>query len=213
MSNESTAVVFIEFQNDFTSPGGVLHEAVSASIDANSTLENAAKLLSAARDSGATVIHSPISFAPGYNEISSHPYGILKGVVDATAFVKGQWGAEIDDRFAPIDSDIILEGKRGLDAFGSTNLDFILRSKGIKKIALAGFLTNCCVESTMRTAYERGYEVVTITDAVAATSVEEGESAVRFNYPMFSTPATSDDFIATLTDQGTLADTTRGYQQ
>lgn len=213
MSNGSTAVVFIEFQNDFTSPGGVLHEAVSASIDANSTLENAAKLLTAARDAGATIIHSPISFAPGYHEISSHPYGILKGVVDATAFVKGQWGAEIDDRFAPIESDIILEGKRGLDAFGSTNLDFILRSKGIKQVALAGFLTNCCVESTMRTAYERGYEVVTITDAVAATSIEEGESAVRFNYPMFSTTATSDEFIAALTDQSTLTDTTRGYQQ
>ncbi|WP_374954167.1 cysteine hydrolase family protein [Arthrobacter sp. MYb227] len=160
-----------------------------------------------------SIIHSPISFAPGYHEISSHPYGILKGVVDATAFVKGQWGAEIDERFAPVESDIVVEGKRGLDAFGSTNLDFILRSKGITKVALAGFLTNCCVESTMRTAYERGYEVVTITDAVAATSIEEGESAVRFNYPMFSTPATSHDFIATLTAQGTLADTTRGYHQ
>jgi nicotinamidase-related amidase len=92
MSNESTAVVFIEFQNDFTSPGGVLHDAVKDSMEANSTLENAAKVLAAAREHGATVIHSPIGFAPGYNEISAHPYGILKGVVDATAFVKGQWG-------------------------------------------------------------------------------------------------------------------------
>ncbi|GAA1495828.1 cysteine hydrolase family protein [Paeniglutamicibacter kerguelensis] len=211
MSNESTAVVFIEFQNDFTSPGGVLHDAVKDSIEANSTLDNAAKVLAAARENGATVIHAPISFAPGYNEISSHPYGILKGVVDATAFVKGQWGAEIDERFAPVESDIVIEGKRGLDAFGSTNLDFILRSKGIRKVALAGFLTNCCVESTMRTAYERGFEVVTLTDAVAATSVEEGESAVRFNYPMFSTPATTDEFISTLESSQGLTDTSRGY--
>lgn len=210
-ANASTAVVFIEFQNDFTSPGGVLHDAVKGSIEANDTLANAAKVLSAARESGATVIHSPISFAPGYNEISAHPYGILKGVVDATAFVKGQWGAEIDDRFAPVEGDIVVEGKRGLDAFGSTNLDFILRAKGITTVALAGFLTNCCVESTMRTAYERGFNVVTLTDAVAATSVEEGENAVKFDYPMFSTPATSAEFIATLESSSALADSSRGY--
>ncbi len=64
----------------------------------------------------------------------------------------------------------MIEGKRGLDAFGSTNLDFILRSKGITTVVLAGFLTNCCVESTMRSAYEKGFEVITLTDAVGATS-------------------------------------------
>ena len=211
MDNESTAVVFIEFQNDFTSEGGVLHEAVKDSMAANNTLDNAEKVLAAAREAGTTVIHSPISFAPGYNEISKHPYGILKGVVDATAFVKGAWGAEIMERFAPLESDIVIEGKRGLDAFGSTNLDFILRSKGIKTVVLAGFLTNCCVESTMRTAYERGYNVITLTDAVAATSVQEGESSVQFNYPMCSTPTTTDEFIAALDTAATLEDSSRGY--
>ncbi|POH59301.1 cysteine hydrolase [Arthrobacter glacialis] len=211
MDADSTAVVFIEFQNDFTSEGGVLHGAVMDSMHANGTLDNAEKVLAAARAAGATVIHSPISFTPGYNEIAKHPYGILKGVVDATAFVKGAWGAEIMDRFAPVESDIVIEGKRGLDAFGSTNLDFILRAKGIKTVALAGFLTNCCVESTMLTAYERGYNVGTLTDAVAATSVEEGESAVKFDYPMFSTPTTSAEFIAALESARGLEDSSRGY--
>ena len=64
----------------------------------------------------------------------------------------------------------MIEGKRGLDTFASTNLDFILRSKGIDTIVLGGFLTNCCVESTMRTGYENGYRVITLTDCVAATS-------------------------------------------
>ena len=70
----------------------------------------------------------------------------------------------------PADGDIVIEGKRGFDAFASTNLDFILRSKGITTIALGGFLTNCCVESTMRTGYEKGYQVYTLTDCLAATS-------------------------------------------
>ena len=52
---------------------------------------------------------------------------------------------------------MVVEGKRGLDTFATTNLDFILRARGITTIALGGFLTNCCVESTMRTGYEKGY--------------------------------------------------------
>ena len=92
---------------------------------------------------------------------------------------------------APQDGDIVIEGKRGLDTFASTNLDFILRSKGIKNVALGGFLTNCCVESTMRSAYEKGFNVFTLTDCVAATSQAEHDNAITYDYPMFSHPVTS----------------------
>ena len=166
MNKETTALVMIEFQNDFTSEGGALHGAVQGSMEATGMLANAQKALEASRAAGVTVIHSPIAFQEGYNEITKHPYGILKGVVDSNAFVKGTWGAEIVEDVAPTPDDIVIEGKRGLDAFGSTNLDFILRSKGITTVVLAGFLTNCCVESTMRSAYEKGFEVITLTDAV-----------------------------------------------
>jgi nicotinamidase-related amidase len=125
-----------------------------------------ARLVAAARDAGATIVHAPITFAPGFRELADHPYGILKGVVDSTAFVKGSWGAEIVDDLAPQEGDIVVEGKRGLDTFATTNLDFILRARGITTIALGGFLTKCCVESTMRTGYEKGYEAVTLSDCV-----------------------------------------------
>ena len=75
------------------------------------------------------------------------PYGILKGVVDGNAFVKGTWGAAIVDELAPADGDIVIEGKRGLDTFASTNLDFILRSKGIK--------TSCSADSSPTAASSR----------------------------------------------------------
>ena len=193
-----TAVVLIEYQNDFTSDGGVLHGAVEAVMDKTGMLDNTAKVVDAARASGATIMHAPITFAEGYNEISSHPYGILKGVVDGNAFVKGSWGAAIVDELAPQAGDIVVEGKRGLDTFASTNLDFILRSKGITTIVLGGFLTNCCVESTMRSGYENGYEVITLRDCVAATSAEEHDNAIAYDYPMFSKPMTSEEFIAEL---------------
>ena len=211
MDPRTTAVVLIEFQNDFTSEGGALHGAVADTMAATGMIDNAKKVADAARASGATVIHAPISFANGYKEITGSPYGILKGVVDNNAFVQGEWGAAIVEDLAPQENDIVVEGKRGLDTFASTNLDFILRSKGIETVALGGFLTNCCVESTMRSAYERGYEVVTLTDCVAATSAEEHDNAIKYDYPMFSKPMTGEEFTAGLGGSETATDTSRGY--
>ncbi len=207
-----TAVVLIEYQNDFVSEGGALHGAVADVMESTRMLQNSADTAKRARDAGATIIHAPIAFAEGYGEINAQPYGILAGVVESNAFVKGSWGAEIVDAVAPESGDIVVEGKRGLDAFGSTNLDFILRSKGIKNVAIGGFLTNCCVESTMRSAYEKGFNVYTLTDCVAATSQEEHDNAIAKDYPMFSRPVTSEEFMTALSGDGALADSSRGYE-
>jgi nicotinamidase-related amidase len=193
-----TAVVLIEYQNDFTSEGGALHGAVGDVMESTGMLDNTRRLVEAARAAGATIVHAPITFAPGYGELAQHPYGILKGVVDSTAFVKGEWGAEIVDSLAPQEGDVVVEGKRGLDTFATTNLDFILRARGITTIALGGFLTNCCVESTMRTGYEKGYQVITLSDCVAATSAEEHQNAIQFDYPMFSEVMTAEAFTEEL---------------
>jgi nicotinamidase-related amidase len=195
-----TAVILIECQNDFTSEGGALHGVVRDVMQNTGMLDNTRRLVEAARATRATIVHVPISYVPGYGELALHPYGILKCVVDAGAFVEGEWGAEIADALAPQEGDVVLEGKRGLDSFATTNLDSILRSRGITTIALAGFLTNCCVESTMRTGYEKGYHVITLSDCVAAASVEEHENALRFDYPMFSEVLASREFAARLKD-------------
>jgi nicotinamidase-related amidase len=192
----STALVLIECQNDFMTDGGAFHPAVEASMTATSMAERTRTALDAARAAGTTVMHAPISFVAGYGELGPHPFGILKGVVDHNAFVKGSWGAEIIDDLAPADGDILIEGKRGLDVFATTNLDFILRSRQIKSLVLTGFLTNCCVESTMRTGFENGFEVVTLADCMAATSVAEHDAAVQYTFPMFSTVSNSSDFVA-----------------
>jgi nicotinamidase-related amidase len=192
---KTSAVVLIEYQNDFTTEGGVLHDAVAGVMDKTDMLANTKRVVDAARKAGVPVMHAPITFAKGYGELSAHPYGILKGVVDGECFVKDSWGAAIIDELAPQEGDIVIEGKRGLDTFASTNLDFILRSKGIKTLVLGGFLTNCCVESTMRSGYENGYEVMTLTDCMAATSAEEHDNAIAYDFPMFSKPTTSEEFV------------------
>jgi nicotinamidase-related amidase len=211
MEPKTTAIVLIEFQNDFTTPGGTLHDAVKSVMQTSKMLENTKQTVARARELGATIAHAPITFAEGYGEITSEPYGILKGVVDSKSFIKGSWGAHIVDDLEPQPHDIVIEGKRGLDTFASTNLDFILRSRGITTIALAGFLTNCCVESTMRSAYERGYDVVTLTDCTATLSEEEQRFAVEKNFPMFSHPMTHDAFLERLEGKELAVSSGRGY--
>ena len=148
---------------------------------------------------------------------SSIPLGFLRGLGTArrglTGYRKGSWGSEIVEELKPEPQDIVVEGKRGLDGFASTNLDFVLRSRGITNIVLGGFLTNCCVESTMRTGYEKGYNVITLKDCTATLSEEEQRMAVEKNYPMFSRPMNHDEFIAELGGTETIAGTRtgRGY--
>lgn len=212
MDPKTTAMVLIEYQNDFTSEGGTLHGAVKPVMESSNMLANTVETVKAARALGATIIHAPITFADDYRELTATPYGILKGVVDSKSFRKGTWGAEIVDALTPAPGDIVVEGKRGLCGFASTNLDFILRSKGVKTVALGGFLTNCCVESTMRSAYEKGYEVVTLKDCTAALSEEEQKAAVEKNYPMFSKPMTHREFLSSLAGGTEAADASRGYE-
>jgi ureidoacrylate peracid hydrolase len=211
MDPKKTALVLIEYQNDFTSDGGTLHDAVQPVMASSNMLPNTVETVAKARELGVTIVHAPITFTDDYHELTSEPYGILKGVVDSKSFRKGTWGAEIVDDLAPEQSDIVVEGKRGLDAFASTNLDFILRSRGITNIALGGFLTNCCVESTMRTGYEKGYNVITLKDCTATLSEEEQRMAVEKNYPMFSRPMTHDELLEDLSGKEVAAGAGRGY--
>ncbi|HUD31315.1 MAG TPA: cysteine hydrolase [Novosphingobium sp.] len=198
MNPETTALVLIEYQNDFVTPGGVQHEAVKGVMDSTNMLANSLAVVEAARAKGVTVMLVPIAFAEGYPELPAEPYGILAGVKAAQAFRAGTWGAEIIDDLKPREGDIVVEGKRGLDAFASTNLDFILRQRGVTDVAIAGFLTNCCVESTMRSAYERGFRVVTLTDCCATLSEEEQRVATEKDFAMFSRPMTHEAFLAEL---------------
>ncbi|PNW70126.1 hypothetical protein CHLRE_17g706800v5 [Chlamydomonas reinhardtii] len=192
----STAIVCIEFQNEFATPGGKLHDAVKPVMESTGMLEKTVKLTEEARKRGITIIHAPIVFSDDYRELSSAPYGILGNVKAGGCFKASGWGGAICDAMKPAEGDVVVEGKRGLCGFASTNLDFILRQRGVRTVALSGFLTNCCVESTMRSAYERGYQVITLTDCCAATSQEQQDAAVKFTFPMFSNPMTADEFLA-----------------
>lgn len=195
---KETAVVLIEYQNEFTTDGGALFGAVKDCMEATGTLQNSKALVDQARDAGCTIVHVPIVFDEGHSEISKRPYGILTGIKEGEIFKAGTWGADFCYTMKPQPGDIVASGKRGLCGFATTNLDFILRQNECKNIVLAGFLTNCCVESTMRSGYELGYKVYTVKDCCAATSVDAQNAAYEHNFGMFSLPTTSTEILQSI---------------
>ena len=189
-----TALVLIEYQNEFTTEGGKLHEAVKPCMDSNNMLENSSALMSDLRSKGCLIMHVPIMFQKGHKEIGAAA-GILNGIQDGELFAMGD-ATDFHPSMKPDENDMIVTGKLGLCGFFSTNLDFLLRQKGIKNVVLGGFLTNCCIESTMRTAYEHGYNVYTLKDCTAATSVEAHNAAFEYSFGMFSTITNADEVKA-----------------
>lgn len=193
-----TAVVFIEYQNEFTSEGGKLHEAVKQTMETTGMLAKSADVAAKARDAGCKIIHAPIAFKDDASDNPNKALGILAGCAADKLFLENTWNADFHETMQPTEGDLVVENKKGLDAFPGTNLESLLVDNKIETVVLAGFLTNCCVESTMRTAYEKGFNTITLTDCTSTTSSEGQQAATTGTYGMFSKPMTADEFMATL---------------
>jgi len=193
-----TACLFIEYQNEFTTEGGKLYEKVKPCMEATNMLDKSVAVAKLAREAGAKVFHVPISFAADGSDNPNKRLGILAGCANDKLFTADTWSAEICEMMKPQDNDVTIVGKKGLDAFPGTDLESKLQEYGIEHVALAGFLSNCCVESTMRTACEKGFNVITLTDCTATTSTEGQRGAIEGTYGMFSKPMTADEFCQVL---------------
>ncbi len=195
MKAKQTAVVLLELQNDFLTEGGKLYPLLKPVLAAYDIKANQNELIRAARASGMLIVHVPIGFSADYREMGDAPYGILQTVKNAGALIKDTWGSAIAEGIDIQADDIVVEGKSGIDAFAGTHLDFVLRSHGVTSITLAGQLTNICIESTMRAAYDKGYRVFGITDASATIGLEQYNASIEHNWPMFSEPMTHNVFL------------------
>lgn len=190
-----TAMLCIEFQNEFATPGGKLYEGVKPCMDETGMLEKAAKTAEVVRRAGGKVLHIPIMFKADASDNPNKGIGILAGCAKDSLFTENTWNAAFCDAMAPKEGeDIVIRGKKGLDAFPNTTLEEELVKAGIETVAVCGFLTNCCVESTVRTACEKGFNVVTLSDVCATLSAAGHKAAIDGTLGMFSTPLTAAEF-------------------
>ena len=197
MNAKETAVIFIEFQNDFCHPNGLLYDTVKGELARLGTVANAQRLLAGARRAGCKVIHAPFTLDRAWCE-TQHVQGLLKDVYDGNVFAPGSWGHEIIDELKPIDGEVIVEGKRSLSAFTHTNLADILRFAGIRNFIVTGQLTNICAQATAWSAYDLGLTVRMIPEACASAAPEIHEFVMSQVAPLFGEVPTVDGFLASL---------------
>jgi len=189
-----TALLLVETQNEFMHPGGAFHQGVLPVAQKNGCLANLVELARRARDR-VLLVYAPISFSPDMKELAGRG-GVFAGVKAAGALVQGSFGARFFAEMQPQPSDVVLEGRRGISAFHQSALDDILRQRGVRRLAIGGFLTNVCVESTVRSAYDFGYGVTVIRDATACNSMEEQEFCETRILPYFARVIDAREFLA-----------------
>jgi len=195
MKVSEVAIVLTGYQKEFCSPDGKLHAFVKDMLGPNRVIENTVDLIKKAKEKKIPIYMASIIFTPGYPELE-HPVGILKNIKDIGAFLQGTKGAEVIDELKPFMNYIIdVKGKTGLSCFGHTNLDELLKQKGRRTIAIAGLLTNVCVESTARAGYDAGYEVIVLKDCTACRSQSWQDYAEQNIFPMLGRVMTHDDFL------------------
>ena len=200
-----TAIVLIEPQNDFLKPGGTMFQYIKDQLAERNVIQNLQKLLDGASKKQVKIFYVPFhGFEEGFPELKKGGPGAagLRGIEmdmkadwGTGAWLKGTPGPEIIDELTPQKGDIIVEGKKTLDAFHSTALDYLLRANEIEYVAFSGFHTNWCVESSARSAYDKGYRVIVIADCTGTDTEEEQKYAERLIFPKIGTVMSSAEFL------------------
>lgn len=201
---EKTAIVLIEPQNDFLTPGGTMYQYIAEQLAKRDVVNNLKNLLDGARGK-VKIIYVPFqAFKPGFPELKRGGPGTegLRGIEmdmkadwGTGAWLDGTPGPEIISPLTPKTGDIILRGKLTLDAFHSTAINYILRANEIEYVAFTGFHTNWCVESSARSAYDHGFRVIVIKDCTATDTEREQSYAEEVIFPRIGRVMTSKEFL------------------
>lgn len=197
MNTSKSALILVDLENDFLSENGALHAAVKDSLQINNTISNLNQAIEAARQKGMKIIFTSMSFSENYHEMGANPYGILAAVKDANALKRGDWGSEVAENISFDKGDTVIQ-KNTMCAFKQTQLKQILEQHQIETLVFAGLVTDLCLETSVRSAYDLSYEVISLVDCMASLNQTAHENTVKENFPLFSKPITQKEFVSAL---------------
>jgi nicotinamidase-related amidase len=178
-----TALLLCDLQNDFIHPDGAYGRAGQGAAEIAAIPARLKPLADAVRARGGWIAstHFTLFTGKGGEPFIDPHLRHLRPFLKKGDFVQGGWGHAVVDDLAP--SDLPVE-KVGYDAFYQTRLEWILRKAGVRKLLVAGIVTNGGVASTVRGAHVREFEVTVLRDACAAFSVEVHETAIAALAPV-----------------------------
>ena len=191
---KNTAVVLIGFQNDYFANDGILTGVVEDTLESLDVLPNTLSLIREI-PKDVEVISTPIVFSEDYRELVE-PIGILKSIADLGAFKQDTKGVAVIPEIESLgDRVVTISGKHGLNAFTDTDLEKYLREKGVQKIALAGCVCSICIDSTGRSAFDKGFDVIMLSDCITGRTIFEQEFYCKEVFPLYAKVMTSKEFI------------------
>ena len=189
-----TALLAIDVQNDFCAPGGHTEARLGRDVaDCQAVVEPIERLAAAARRAGVPVVWIKADYDRAFLSPPIHARQVARGIERAYC-VSGTWGAGFY-RVSPEDGDLVIEKHRH-SAFAGTELDQVLRDRGVRTVAVAGVQTHVCVESTLRDASARGYYVVVASDCVGSYDRDLHDKTLRCVEAHFGEVVASADLIA-----------------
>lgn len=185
-SPDSMALVAIDMQRDFCSPGGVGDSGGENISPVERIIPNVKKVLGSARTGGMFVCHMREGHTPDLStlhamrRLSSLQAGAEIGKKGPLGrfLVRGEYGHEFVGELQPLPGEPVFD-KPGFGAFYKTELDQTLRLRGISHLVVCGVTTECCIQSTIREAIDRGFFVLTLEDCRAAYYQDMHDAAMR----------------------------------
>jgi ureidoacrylate peracid hydrolase len=174
------AVIVVDMQNDFGTEGGMFHRAGAPIDGIKAVIAPIADVLGAARTAGMVIVYLTMQFEPdlsnagapdGPNLLHHQSFKVGEPIVapdgrHSRVLIKGTWNTEIVAELAPAPDDVIVE-KHRYSGFWETDLDSVLRARGVDTLVITGCTTSVCVDSTVRDAFYREYRCLVLSDCTA----------------------------------------------
>jgi ureidoacrylate peracid hydrolase len=206
-----TALIVVDVQNDFCAKGGMLDKEGHDLRMIQTMVPRLINFIHKARQVGLTIIYIQAIYNTRSNWYLSDVYLEQAERTKKGAYIKynvcepDSWGADFYQGINPLPGEIVVNKYRP-SAFADTNLDLILRSRGIRTLIMTGVVTNVCVETTARDGFMKDYYIVFLKDCTSSSSEELHQSTLKNIALFFGEVVDSSDVFRCWQNSGLIHD-------